>query len=106
MHEAVRKQLDAMLRAIRDGGRHGYHPDLPRGETDADEVAVFLAKYLKAAGLRTRLRLVSMRPGAEFHHVFVEVWYPPAEKWLALDPNRPLPPPGAVKDHIEPVDPE
>lgn len=86
MDKGLEMTLEAMARAAREG--RAFFSEAPSGEMDSDVVATFLAGLLKQAGADVRFRYVSQRPGREFHHVFVEVYYPAAGLWLPLDPHQ------------------
>ena len=78
----MHKMLEQMMRAAKAGRPWVGEPPY-RHNADADEVAVFLAAPLIAAGYEVRFRVATQDINKPFHHVFVEVLF--REEWLKLD---------------------
>jgi transglutaminase-like putative cysteine protease len=86
MLEGLRYTIKAMIRAAK--GKRRYGGDFPPQPMDSDNVSVFLANRLQSAGCKVRFKVVKQLSMQEFHHVYVEVWYPAGVCWLPLDPQQ------------------
>lgn len=86
MEIGLKRTLETMARCVREG--HRLAPEPLCQPNDADEVAVFLGTLLKKAGAEIRFKVVSQDKNWEFHHVFVEVWYPEGHCWIPFDPQN------------------
>lgn len=88
--EGIRRQLEEMVRAIKSG--QPYLSEPPRRQQDADELTVFICYLLHKAGAKVRIRIVGASPkkgpDADFHHCFAQVFHPPSESWISLDPHQ------------------
>lgn len=56
---------------------------------DCDDASGYLAALLKAVGYQTELVIVTPVEADTFdyRHIYVRVWLPKAQQWLALDPT-------------------
>ncbi len=56
---------------------------------DCDDASGYLAALLKSVGYQTQFVIVTPvnAPGYDYRHIFVRVWKPKAQEWLALDPT-------------------
>lgn len=54
---------------------------------DCDDASGYLAALLKAVGYSVQFVIVTPdnAPGFDYRHIFVRVWKPKAQEWLALD---------------------
>jgi hypothetical protein len=86
MLEGIRLMIRHLVMAVRRNARLVSIP--PESPMDSDCISVFLARLLKKAGCRVRFKVVKQPTVAEFHHIYVEVWYPDAGRWLPLDPHQ------------------
>jgi hypothetical protein len=84
MLEGIRQVIRAMVRCV----RKNKTPVLEVCESpmDADSIAIFLGQRLRAGGCEVRFKVVKQPGMQEFHHVYIEVWYPLAGRWLPIDP--------------------
>ena len=56
---------------------------------DCDDASGYLAALLKAVGYQVQFVVVTPinADGFDYRHIFVRVWLPKAQSWLALDPT-------------------
>jgi hypothetical protein len=83
----LRHYIKRMVRCAKEG-KPLSPAEQPAMPMDSDSVATFIASICLTAGLKTRFKIVAQKPEQEFHHVYVEVWYEPAQLWLPLDPHQ------------------
>jgi transglutaminase-like putative cysteine protease len=63
---------------------------------DCDDASGYLAALLKSVGYSVQLVIVTPAnaPGFDYRHIFVRVWLPKAQQWLALDATAKIYPMG------------
>lgn len=63
---------------------------------DCDDASGYLAALLKTVGYQVQLVIVTPEraEGYDYRHIFVRVWLPKAQEWLALDPTAKIYPMG------------
>jgi transglutaminase-like putative cysteine protease len=63
---------------------------------DCDDASGYLAALLKSVGYQVQLVIVTPQnaDGNDYRHIFVRVWLPKAQEWVALDPTAKVYPMG------------
>jgi transglutaminase-like putative cysteine protease len=63
---------------------------------DCDDASGYLAALLKSVGYQVQFVIVTPlnAPGYDYRHIYVRVWLPKANEWLALDPTAKIYPIG------------
>lgn len=84
------------LRYVNDPSRAELFQQLPelfgQGIGDCDDYTAALAALLKAAGFRVQARLIELKPGRGWAHIYPRVWIP--AHVLKREGGRPVPIPG------------
>lgn len=63
---------------------------------DCDDASGYLAALLKAVGYQVQLVIVTPEnaDGFSYRHIYVRVWLPHAQEWMAMDPTAKMYPMG------------